>query len=114
MDARPAGQRNRAQPFWRKEFGSERGQLAGSSTSRRRGTFRTVIERRAQSRQVGSVGYRLPFPPFAFNQPRRPRARLAQIQRPQSGSKRIARGQLEPPGGAGKSMPVLNSRTFQG
>src|ERR1019366_3160361 len=39
MDARSAGQRNRAQPVRRKKLGSEGGEFAGSSPSGRRGKF---------------------------------------------------------------------------
>ena len=61
MDARPTGQRNRAQPIWRKELSSERGQLAGSSTSRRLGTFATVIASRATFRSGWVFGLSVPI-----------------------------------------------------
>jgi hypothetical protein len=54
MDARSARQRNRAQPVWREKLGSEGGQLAGSSPSRRRGKFTT--EKRKQMETTESDG----------------------------------------------------------
>ena len=54
MDARPARRRNRAQPVRWEKLGSEGGQLAGSSPSRRRGTFTT--EKRKQIETTESDG----------------------------------------------------------
>src|ERR1039458_1292124 len=49
MDARPAGQRNRVQPVWRKKLGSDSGQHAGSCSSRRCRSVTTEKHKQTQN-----------------------------------------------------------------